>query len=133
MIKRAALVAMLAFLTPAPAQAGSEYSAYQGPDAIRTGTGGSSVSSNGIDYWTHGTPPRKYKIIGYLTDRRRVRALMRKVAGSPSIAKQAMEHGGDAVIIEDQQRVAENFLVSDDVSTLQVIKYLPEEPTAPAH
>ena len=86
MIRRAALVTILAFLTPAPAQAGSEYSAYQGPDAIRTGTGGSSVTRNGVDYWTHGTPPRKYKVIGYLTNRRRVRALMTKVAGSQSIA-----------------------------------------------
>ena len=121
------LAVLAAALAPSPAFAGSEYSAYQGPDAIRTGTGGSSITKNGIDYWTHGTPPRRYKIVGYLTDRRRVNGLMRKVAGSPSIAKAAKEHGGDAVIIEDQQRVAANLLVSDDVSTLQVIKYMPED------
>jgi hypothetical protein len=41
---------------------------YEGPDAVQTGTGGAKITKNGVDFWTNGTPPRRYQIFGFLTD-----------------------------------------------------------------
>lgn len=59
-------------LTSAPALAGAKitYSAYEGPASVKTGEGGTKITKNGIDYWTSGTPPRQYEVIGMVQDRR---------------------------------------------------------------
>src|SRR5258708_22408276 len=37
---------------------------------IYEGKGGASKNVNGVDIWLVGTPPRKFRIIGYITDSR---------------------------------------------------------------
>lgn len=88
-----------ALLISSPALAKQEYATYEGADAIRTGAGGSRISKNGIDYWTTGTPPRRYQILGILTDARKNRLLDGNVIGSKSVAKIVKSAGGDAVIV----------------------------------
>jgi hypothetical protein len=78
---------------------------------------------NGIDYWTNGTPPRKYRVLGTLTDKRRMSGLTPDVAGSSSVAKATKAAGGDAVIITSQREQSIGPLVSDEVTTLTVVKY----------
>lgn len=88
-----------ALLISSPALAKQEYATYEGADAIRTGVGGSRISKNGIDYWTTGTPPRRYQILGILTDARKNRLLDGNVIGSKSVAKIVNAAGGNAVIV----------------------------------
>lgn len=100
MLKRRVLIGLFAaMLVPTAALAKQDYATYEGADAIRTGAGGSRISKNDIDYWTTGTPPRRYQILGILTDARKNRLLDGNVIGSKSVAKIVKSAGGDAVIV----------------------------------
>lgn len=84
----------------APVHAGERFEAYQGPDAVWTGWGGTQVSEGGMEYWTRGTPARKFQIIGFITDSRRA-PFSGKLVGSKSIARQVVALGGHGVIVID--------------------------------
>jgi hypothetical protein len=47
----------------------TNYYTYSG-SGIYEGKGGASKNVNGVDIWLVGTPPLKFRIIGYITDRR---------------------------------------------------------------
>jgi len=141
---RAAIVALALIATPA--LAGVEYQPYEGREPIIIeGQGGSRVTKHEIDYWTLGTPPRKYQVIGIITDVRKSGKLRGKTIGSETIAKRAKEAGGDAVIVYDRNAQqtgsvatgnasaygnnvygnAFSFPIVENTTRLLVIKYLP--------
>ena len=95
------LAGSLAFVilcqSPAYAQAKIDFSAYEGPPQVQVGTGGTRIVKNGIDYWTSGTPPRRYQVIGMVQDRRDETWDGGHAIGSPSIAAKVRKAGGDAV------------------------------------
>src|SRR5260370_12500859 len=47
----------------------TEYYTYSGSPVIQ-GQGGASKRVGGVDLWVIGTPPRRFRVIGYLTDSR---------------------------------------------------------------
>jgi hypothetical protein len=47
----------------------TNYYTYSG-SGVYEGKGGAAKNINGIDIWLVGTPPRKFRIIGYITDSR---------------------------------------------------------------
>jgi hypothetical protein len=101
-----------------------------------------------MDYWTTGAPPRRYQIIGVITD---TKCLGIPVCGNPinrpAIAEAAKAGGGDAVIVLGKSNdvrgmvggvssyagpnATEGFgwsaAVVEHGSTMLVIKYLPED------
>ena len=93
----------LALLLATPALSEQVYAAYEGAASIQLGTGGTKVTANGIDYWTTGTPPRRYQILGILTDARKDRRADGHVLGSKSVARRAIDVGGNAVIFENSE------------------------------
>jgi hypothetical protein len=72
------------------------YYTYSG-SPVYTGQGGASKNVNGIDFWVIGTPPRKFRIIGYVEDSRK-RGLIENATRDPNVAAKAKAAGGDAVI-----------------------------------
>lgn len=96
------LAAAIALAAPANAGAKIEFAAYDGPDAVQTGSGGTKITKNGIDYWTSGTPPRSYKVIGRISDARDEEWDGGHAIGSPRIAKIVLKEGGTAVILDGQ-------------------------------
>jgi hypothetical protein len=45
-----------------------DYQPFEGrADAVWEGQGGSKLVVNGIDFWDNGSPPRKFKVVGYAT------------------------------------------------------------------
>jgi hypothetical protein len=126
---------------PALAAAKIDFALYEGPPQIVVGKGGTKLTKNGIDYWTTGTPPRRYQIIGAVQDKRDELMDGGHAIGSPSIASKVKRAGGDAVIIESQDEVGKTggigsassffgFLAmggSKSVTRMVVIKYLPNE------
>lgn len=136
------LLAIAACLCGAPvmAQAITEIAIYEGAPQFATGTGGTKVTRNGIDYWTTGTPPRRYQIIGEVTDKRDEKSDGGHAIGSPSIARKVKKAGGDAVIMQSQTERGNpssgglfGLLVTGGVktmTTMTVIKYLPADPSA---
>ncbi|WP_397589190.1 hypothetical protein [Sphingorhabdus sp.] len=148
-ITLAMALAIVPFLSvPAFAQAKIDFAIYEGPPKVATGEGGTKITKNGIDYWTTGTPPRRYQIIGFVQDRRDELMDGGHAIGSPSIASKVKRAGGNAVIVESQDEVGKTggfgsaspffgFLAmggSKTVTRMIVVKYLPDEvqPVSPA-
>lgn len=99
------IIFALAWATiPSAALAGAkvQFSAYEGPEAIRIGEGGTKITKNGIDYWTSGTPPRRYQVVGLITDKRDEEWDGGHAVGSPNVAGKVKKAGGNAVILQSQ-------------------------------
>src|SRR5688572_18870354 len=102
-MKRLLLIgAILAATVCSPAQARARFEPFEARNAIVEGQGGSRVTKDGVDFWTSGDPPRRYEIIGVIRDNRGTGLLHGNAVGSSGIAKLAIEHGGNAVILIDQ-------------------------------
>ena len=95
------VAAILAVGVSAPAFAKMEFASYQG-EAVRQGDGGTLIQRNGVDYWTTGSPPRMYKVVGVLTDSRSEDAFGKKAIDSKKLAKRIAEVGGNAAIVMDE-------------------------------
>jgi hypothetical protein len=93
----AVAVLVLALSAPACAHVHQQYAAYEGRDADRQGDGGTKMSADGIDFWTTGAPPRRYRVLGILTDTRRDRRIAAESFPS-DVAEKVKEVGGDAVL-----------------------------------
>lgn len=96
---------------------------------------------DGIEIWKSGTPPRRYEVIGYIDDTRRVTGLINqaRLKGLPGkLARIAKANGGDAIIAvsEDESAtgVAGNaygaVVVKERTSRFAVVRYLPESTSA---
>lgn len=100
MIVRSCLL-VLTILSSTAALA-QEFTAYEGKSALREGEGGSKKMVEGVEFWSDGAPPRKFKLIGYIADRRHKSGLLGKISMSSletDVAQIAKKNGGDAVII----------------------------------
>jgi hypothetical protein len=97
-----ALVAAATLALGAPANAGTEFLAYQGPDAVKQGQGGDMKSVDGIDFWLDGSPPHRFQVLGVLEDERLKTGLIGAIRMSElerDMARMAKQAGGDAVIL----------------------------------
>lgn len=138
------IAAYVAVSLSAVAVAGVEFAAYEGPDAVQAGNGGAKITKDGVDFWTQGTPPRRYQVLGFLTDRRKDKLFSGKAVGSSGLAKRVQKLGGDALILADQNSQHAGHVgmlnsngfggvnmmgraVNNITSTFVVIRYLPAE------
>ncbi len=140
---RRAVILALAIGLSAPAVGGAkiDFAVYEGPPKIATGEGGTKVTKHGIDYWTTGTPPRRYQIIGFVQDKRDVLIDSGNAIGSPNIAGKVKKAGGHAVIVESQEEAGKTGGIgnaspffgffamggSKTITRMLVVKYLPDE------
>lgn len=93
-------------LLAAPAVAEPQFMTYEARNPIREGQGGDRKTVDSIDFWVHGDPPRRYQIIGSLTDERHKTGLwgaIRMSSFESDIAKAAKAAGGDAVILDSEK------------------------------
>lgn len=137
-LRPAAIIGLSMFAaTPALAGAQIEFSAYEGSPVIKTGQGGTKVTKNNFDYWTSGEPPRRYQVIGLITDKRDEEWDGGRAVGSPNVARKVKAAGGDAVIVETQEEAGKTggggfngffaFGGSKTMTRMLAIKYLPAE------
>lgn len=84
----------------------TDYYTYQGQDAVQEGFGGTKTVEKGIDIWTNGLPPCKFKILGYINTNRRQNPIeMMSLKGD--IAETVKKNGGDAaVFIKEESQYA---------------------------
>ena len=73
--------------------AAADFVAYESKDSVREGTGGEKKTVDGIDFWANGAPPRKFQIIGFITDSRLKTGLigMMRMSGLESSVAQRSE------------------------------------------
>ena len=101
----AAAFLLAALALPGRSAAGPEFMAYEGRNAVHDGQGGEKKIVDGVDFWMRGDPPRRFKILGSLTDRRHESGLFGAIRMSElddDVAKAAKAAGGDAVILDGE-------------------------------
>jgi hypothetical protein len=91
----------LAFLPILVAGCSTNYYTYSG-SGIYQGRGGASKNVDGVDIWLVGTPPRKFKIIGYVTDSRPGGPIPMAMRDS-DLAAAAKKNGGDGILLKADQ------------------------------
>ena len=69
---------------------------------IYQGTGGASRNVDGVELWVNGTPPRRYRIIGYITDQR-LGGPLAMAGRNRGMASAARKAGGDAILLMGEQ------------------------------
>lgn len=125
---------LLVFTTPAGA---GDFAAYEGREAVVQGEGGTRVQSNGVDFWTFGTPPRTYRILGVITDKRPAQGFGSNLTRSRALAKRVKDVGGDAaIVLTEETRPTGTFnlgngsatVVEDRSTKLLVVRY--EQPAS---
>lgn len=135
-------------LIAAPVNASTKFQAYEVKDQIIEGEGGTRETVLGVDFWTTGTPPHKYKVIGIIIDDRNKGMLTHDAVGSEKVAKVIKEAGGDAAIVQSQSERTTGVVSSGSASygyhygfgtafasavrreksEMIVVKYLPSDP-----
>ena len=131
--------AILMVSATATASARGQFIAYDGSNARHTGTGGTSVARDGVDFWTSGTPSRRFEILGTLTDTRSSGVTAPDPVGSARLARQARSLGGDGLILASQRSRREGSvggwsggdtiswrgsIVASTTTTFVVVRYL---------
>jgi hypothetical protein len=157
-----AVTILVAFASPTRTLASPEFLAYEGRNAVHEGQGGERKTVEGIDFWFDGDPPKRFQVLGSISDRRMKTGLygmIRMSSLEKDIAKAAKAAGGDAVIL---QSAGDDLLgmggfsnayanggrgwasgfgssfsapIEAHVSRYVVVKYLPDDapaPTSPA-
>lgn len=97
-----AAVAGAGLLVSATCAMGQDFVAFEGKSAMREGEGGAKKTVEGVDFWSDGAPPRRFTLIGYITDRRQKSGLfgMASMASlEKDVALVAKKNGADAVIL----------------------------------
>lgn len=106
------LIVLALTLGASPALAKQTFAPYEGRDAVQVGQGGTRIQKHGVDFWTTGTPPRRFRVVGVFTDRRSDKPLSGDAVGSSSVAKKVLEAGGDAVIVQGSEVRVAGFISS---------------------
>jgi len=112
--KHRIIVALSLAALAAPASAGKKFMAYEGRDAIRDGVGGTKVTTDGVDFWTTGTPPHRFQVLGIIDDSRGSGWWDGSAVGARSIAKMVREAGGNAALVAGQSRAITGFEYEDN-------------------
>ena len=98
----------------------SDFSSYEGPNAVQVGTGGEKHVVDGVDFWSNGAPPRKFQLLGFITDSRMKSGVIGwfRMHGLEShIADEAKKAGGDAVILVDAEAVTKGYVTTTQANT----------------
>jgi hypothetical protein len=93
---------LAAFMVLASAANAQDFIGFEGKNAVREGEGGAKKTVEGVDFWSDGAPPRKFRLLGYVTDRRHKSGLigMASMASlEKDVANVVKKNGGDAAIL----------------------------------
>ena len=90
----------------------TDFLRYEGrSDVYFEGAGGARTVVDGIDFWEHGDPPRRYQLLGYIHDDRS-RGLIPQLQKRGDIAAKAREAGGTAVMLLSSGQTINGFVGS---------------------
>ena len=84
--------ALLVLASCATTSSTPQFSPWLGPAEVRTGGGGSMTRVDGMDVWQQGSPSRKIKLLGYISESSQPGAPV-----SPIVAE-ARRQGGDTIV-----------------------------------
>ncbi|WP_433739814.1 hypothetical protein [Pseudomonas putida] len=120
-MKKLFLVAMIAaaLVSGCSLYSTTDFQPYESKNGTFEGQGGAKETIDGIDFWTNGEPPRKFKMLGVINDVRLANPVtMNGLKGA--VALKVKEVGGNAVIWNGES----NRHGDRASSKFAVIKYL---------
>jgi hypothetical protein len=95
MIYRIAILVMLTFLGVSCTS--TDFQSWEGRNSVVEGHGGTRKVVDGMDVWTHGDPPRRFKVLGIIEDER-PGGIIPRAQLKYDIVRKARASGGTAVI-----------------------------------
>jgi len=96
--------------------ASTDFQAWEGRNSVIEGHGGTRKVVDGMDVWTFGDPPRRFKVLGIIQDERPGGRLY--VAQlNHDIVQKAHEHGGNAVILVSSASQLAGYYTAGSAST----------------
>jgi hypothetical protein len=95
MIFRFALFMALAFAFASCTS--TDFQTWEGGNSAVQGHGGTRKVVDGMDLWTHGDPPRRFKVLGIIEDER-PGGMIPMAQLKHDIVQKARQNGGNAVI-----------------------------------
>src|SRR3954465_11351855 len=90
-------VVVLCVLLPGAALSSPAFLPYEGLNSVRFGTGTEGKKVGGVDFWASGNTPRRYQVIGFLSDQVPILEPIATPSSAAEIAKATKAAGGDAV------------------------------------
>jgi len=76
----------------------TDFQSWEGRNSVIEGRGGTKKVVDGMDVWTNGDPPRRFRVLGVIDDDR-LGGIIPMTRPQHDIVKKAREQGGDAVIL----------------------------------
>jgi hypothetical protein len=76
-----------------------KFMAWEGPNAVIQGQGGTRETVDGMDVWRIGEPPREYRVLGVLETTRIYGTIQLGTNVEVVLVRKAREVGGDAIIL----------------------------------
>jgi len=76
----------------------TDFQSWEGRNSVIEGRGGTKKVVDGMDVWTNGDPPRRFRVLGVIDDDR-LGGIIPMARLQHDIVKKAREQGGDAVIL----------------------------------
>ena len=95
MIYRIAFLATLGFAFVSCTS--TDFQTWEGGNSVVQGHGGTRKVVDGMDVWTHGDPPRRFKVLGIIEDER-PGGIIPMARLKHDIVQKARQNGGNAVI-----------------------------------
>jgi hypothetical protein len=95
MFHRFAFVMVVALLCVGCAS--TDFQSWEGRNSVVEGHGGTRKVVDGMDVWTHGDPPRRFKVLGIIEDER-PGGMIPMAQLKHDIVQKARQNGGNAVI-----------------------------------
>ncbi len=95
MIYRIAFLVALAFVFVSCTS--TDFQTWEGGNSVVQGHGGTKKVVDGMDVWTHGDPPRRFKVLGIIEDER-PGGMIPMAQLKHDIVQKARQNGGNAVI-----------------------------------
>jgi hypothetical protein len=89
---------------------------YETQSNVYTGSGGTKIVVDGIDFWENGDPPRQFKILGVIDDDR-PNGLITGMMLEGDIAAKATAAGGDAVILASSGSYTNGYYTSGSATS----------------
>ena len=94
----------------------TDFQAWEGRNSVIEGQGGTRKVVDGVDVWTNGDPPRRFRIIGIIDDER-PGGIIPMAEMKHDVAEKVREHGGDAVIVLSSMSQLQGYYTAASANT----------------
>ncbi len=94
----------------------TDFQSWEGRNSVVEGHGGTRKVVDGMDVWTHGDPPRRFRVLGIIEDER-PGGVIPMAQLKHDIVQKARENGGNSVIFVSSASQLAGYYTASSAST----------------